>query len=410
MNENHHPLVPLARPSLDANEEQAVARVLRSGWISQGPVVEQFENALAAFLRCRHVVAVNSGTSALTLALKAIGVGPDCSVIVPAFTCPATVLPILALGARPVFVDINLNTLNLTWTDVQPALRPDTKAVLLVHLFGRIADAARFSHECRARRIALIEDAALALGAKQNGQAAGTFGNAGCFSFHPRKMITTGEGGAVCSDDPELARQIATDRNYGAAVSAWERFQVDSGHLQGFERLAFNMKLTDLQAALGVCQLEKLPGFIARRRAIVQAYRDGLANLPTLRLLAPANQGEEDVHQAFVCLWEHPNADDLIHDSRVQGITERFISHFREKVTSQGVAISDAAQFLPELPIFRPFAPDDDPRLRFPHAYLASRLAFALPIFPEMPYEAVRRVVATVIQAARRTSCSTTAP
>ena len=182
--------VPLARPFFGPEEEKAVRDVLASGWVSQGPKVEEFERRLAALLGCREVCAVNSGTSALMLALRALNIGPGDSVVVPAFTCAATALPVLETGARPLFADIDSASFNVSWDTIAPVLEADTKAVIVAHMFGQVAGIDAIAAECKRRKLALVEDAALALGARKGDRFAGTFGVAGCFSFHPRKMLT----------------------------------------------------------------------------------------------------------------------------------------------------------------------------------------------------------------------------
>ena len=395
------PVIPLARPVLGSAEQAAVRDVLASGWLSQGPKVIEFEKALSEYLGCQYVRAANSGTSALLLALKAVGVGSGDSVVVPAFTCAASALPVLAVGAKPVFADIDLATFNTTWHQAERVLRPDTKAVILAYLFGRMADAPMFAEQCRVRGIALIEDAALALGAKRAGRCAGTFGSAGCFSFHPRKMITTGEGGAVCTDDPDLAAQVRSDSNYGASVSAWDRFQENVGRLRGFQRVAFNMKMTDIQAAMGTVQLARLSEFIAARRRIAARYRDAFSGIPMFRLPAPSNDAEEDVCQAFVCIWTPKPLESLLADPRLLERATEAAERFKSDVAAQGIAVSDAAQFLPELPVFRAEIAGVDAAAAYPNALVAAKLAFALPIFPGMTDEQIDRVIHAVRAAAQ---------
>lgn len=393
--------VPLARPLIGSEEEQAVCCVLKSGWISQGPRVVELEESLAKLLGCRYVRMVNSGTSALLLALKALGIGPGTSVVLPSFTCAASALPVLALGAEPLFADIDLATFNITWHQVRRVIRTDTKAVVLVHMFGRTADAHEFEKQCVERGISLIEDAALAFGARKAGRAAGTFGRAGCFSFHPRKIITTGEGGAVCTNDAELAANVETDRNYGAATTAWTRFQTNQGSVAGFNRLAFNFKMTDIQAAIGICQVSRLPHFLQERRRIASAYREALSGIPKIRILGPAPETGEDVAQAFVCLWAPESLDTLLRDEAALRRATDSASRFKAAVIQRGVAISEAAQLLPELPVFRgKTLAAGAPRESWPAALVAARLSFALPIFPGLENQQLMRVIEAVRDAA----------
>lgn len=396
------PFLPLAKPTLGVEEERAVAEVLRSGWISQGPRVALFEEELARLLGCRFVRAVNSGTSAITLALKALGVGPGDSVVVPAFTCAATALPALTLGAHVVFADVDMATFNLTWDSVDRVLQGNTKAVVLVHLFGRMADAGGFAAKCRERGIHLVEDACLALGARRGGRAAGSVGAVGCHSFHPRKIITTGEGGAVCTDDGAIAERVERDRNYGAGVSAWERFGKNLGQLEGFSALGFNYKLTDIQAAVGLCQMARLPGFLSARRAIAARYAERLAAVPAVRLPPAPADSAEDVHQAIVCLWAPQEPEVLLGDWAALRGALASRETLRSELGARGIAFSDAAQFLPGLAVFGGSASNQEALARaFPASYLAAKLSFALPIFPGMALDEVDTVCSAVGAAAK---------
>jgi perosamine synthetase len=220
----------------------------------------------------------------------------------------------------------------------------------------------------------MVEDAALALGSGRGGRYAGTYGIVGCFSFHPRKLITTGEGGAVCTRSPGLANAISSIREYGVARSAWARFQTEVGQLEGFARLAFNFKLTDIQAAIGRVQLSRLPRFLAARRRIADRYLDGLHGSPFHLPAATADH----VWQAFVCSWQRGSQAD-----------------FRKRVTARGIAISDAAQYLPSLPVFRPFTLA--PR---PAAAAAAAATFALPLYTTMTDDDIDRVIEAFADAA----------
>ena len=384
--------IPLSRPFLGPEEEAAVCEVLRSGWISQGPRVEEFEKKLAELFGCQHVRAVNSGTSSLMLALRALNLNPGDSVVVPAFSCAATALPVLEIGTKPLFADIDLASFNVTWETVERVLEVNTKAIIVAHMFGRVAQIDLIARECERRGLILIEDTALALGARKGGRCAGTFGTAGCFSFHPRKILTTGEGGAVCSNDPQIAQRVTSDRNYGAAQSAWSRFQSGDGSPRGFSRVAFNFKLTDLQAAIGLVQLGRLPWMISRRHAIAHAYEAELAGNAVVLPPQFPTVPDEHVFQAFVCRWmpELLNQDGAPSPKLVQA--ENSLSAFKESMRQSGVAISDAAQFLPELPIFN----QQQLCYECPNAYLASRLAFALPIYPAMTESDTNRVLESV--------------
>lgn len=389
--------VPLARPSFGPEETEALRQVLESGWVSQGPRVEAFERGLAELLGSKEVIAVNSGTSALMLALRGLDIGAGHSVVVPAFGCAATALPVLETGARLLFAEVDPTRFNITWETIARALEPDTRAVVVVHMFGQVAEIEAIAAQCRQRNLLLIEDAALALGARCANRSAGTFGQAGCFSFHPRKILTTGEGGAICTQDPQLAARARSARNYGAAQAAWTRFQTGDGSPQGFSRLAFNCKLTDLQAAIGLVQLQRLPRFLQQRREIAKRYHLGLADCPNLTLPAWPGAVEEHVFQAYVCTWTPHSPGQLPVSAAEMTQAEESLGRFKGILSKAGIAVSDAAQFLPGLPVFGGRADNHF----CPVASAAAKLAFALPIFPSMSGQQIDRVIEGVQLAAR---------
>lgn len=265
-------MIPLARPSLGAEERAAVLAVLDSGQLAQGQRVEAFERAFAERIGVRHAVAVNSGTAALYVALQAHGIGPGDEVITTPFTFGATANTVLALGARPVFVDIEPATANLDPALVAAAITSRTKALLPVHLYGHPADLDPLVAIAGQRGLALIEDACQALGAEYRGRAAGAFGT-GCFSFYPTKNITTGEGGMLTTGSDDIAALARSLRNHG-----------QDGRYR-YERLGLNWRMTDIAAAIGLAQLRKLDGWQQRRREIAARYDAALRGvvLPAAR-------------------------------------------------------------------------------------------------------------------------------
>jgi dTDP-4-amino-4,6-dideoxygalactose transaminase len=275
--------LPIARPLFGAEEEAAVARVLRSGWVMQGPEVEAFERELAAFCDAPFACAVSSGTAALELALRAAGVQPGDEVVTVSHSFIATANAIRLCGATPVFVDIERDTLNLDARLLDAAIGPRTRAVLLVHQLGMPADLPAVVAFCEQRGLALVEDAACALGSEHEVKGAWERigrprGAMACFSFHPRKLVTTGEGGMVTTRDAALDTRVRRLRQHGADPR---------GH---FLETAPNFRLTDLQAAVGRVQLQRLPAQLAERRAQVERYRRGLAALPVDFPVEPAGR------------------------------------------------------------------------------------------------------------------------
>ena len=283
-------MIRLTIPSLDAEDFDAVRRVLATGFLVQGAEVKAFEAALSAYTGAPHVVAVANCTAALHLALLALDIRAGDRVAVAAYSWPATANVIVLCGAEPVFVDVDPATSNMDPAALDGLLRrTPVKAVLPVHTFGGMADMARISSVARQHGVPVVEDAACALGAALNDRQAGTWGSLGCFSFHPRKAITTGEGGAVVTSDPALARRLRILRNHG---------QDPDAPTPDFVAAGFNLRLTEFQAALGTSQMGKLDRIIAARRAAAERY-DGLLEGSGIR--PPTGlPGSRHVYQSYV--------------------------------------------------------------------------------------------------------------
>lgn len=286
--------VPLAVPALGAQEMEAIVRPLSSGWVAQGPEVAAFELAFAARHGAAHAVACSSGTAALHLMLAALDVGPGDEVIVPSFTWVASVNAVLYTGATPVLVDVDARTFNIDVAELAAHRTSRTRAVLAVHLFGLCADVDGIAEALPG--VAVLEDAACAAGGSLRGRPAGSLGRAAAFSLHPRKTITTGEGGVVTTSDPALAERVRRLRNHGGHMPN------DGGQgpatMPEFAALGFNYRLTDLQGAVGRVQLAKLDGLLAERRRLAARYDRALSDLPWLATppLDPAH-----TYQSYVC-------------------------------------------------------------------------------------------------------------
>jgi perosamine synthetase len=290
---NSPPLVPIVRPSFDNAEAEAVANVVRSGWLMQGPQVQRFESALAAYLgegkSDPAVVAVSNGTAALELALRALHIGPGDEVITVSHSFIATANCILAVGATPVFVDVQSEGLSMDPAQVQSAISTKTKAILCVHQLGHACDLEALLSIASGAGIPLIEDAACALGTEillsQTWQRIGRpAGHIACFSFHPRKVITTGEGGAISTNDTALADRLRLLRQHAIPAAA---AAPDPNLPDGYAFPAFNARMTDMSAAIGLAQLAKLPALLAERHAQAAALHQQLAGN---NVLAPATQ------------------------------------------------------------------------------------------------------------------------
>ena len=285
-------MIRLAWPDVGREEADAVAQVLESGQLTMGPKVAEFEGALAEACGVQHAVAVSSGTAALHLALLALGVGEGDEVIVPAYTFPATANVVALAGARPVLVDVDPLTMNLDVAQVGAAVTSRTSGVLAVHLFGRPL-AWEELEAAVPDGVWLVEDAAGAIGATRRGRRCGSLGSLGCLSFHPRKVVTTGEGGAVTTDDSELADAVRGMRHHGWQAPRFDRMS----------RAGFNYRLPDILCAIGVPQIRRLEELLARRRTLAAAYAERLAGAH----LPAAEKGDEHGWQAYVIQLERRN-------------------------------------------------------------------------------------------------------
>lgn len=366
--------IPIAKPFLGVEEQLNVIDALQSGWISQGPKCAEFEKALADYVGVRYGRCVNSGTSALHLSLLACGIQPGDEVIVPAFTCVATLNPIEYVGAKPVLVDIELPSYGMDIKQLEKVITPQTKAVIVVHLFGLAARVNEVINilESYQLNINVIEDAALGLGAKIGKQYVGSFGDISCLSFHPRKMITTGEGGMVLTNSEKIATRVSELRNYGASKPAWERHTGNLYDIPNYERVGYNYKLTDIQAGIGLEQVKKLEKIIQLRRCIAKRYNENLADLTWLDL-PNETEGLTHVYQSYICLLQTKDRHDI---ESLNGLRRRFWQHLAE----WGIASVQGAQSMATIAFYRQRY-DWEP-IDFPSSLIADQGSVALPIYP----------------------------
>jgi dTDP-4-amino-4,6-dideoxygalactose transaminase len=275
--------IPFARPYLSGEESDAVAEVIASGWLSQGPRVREFEEAFAVRVGAPEAIATTSCTTALHLALYALGIGPGDEVIVPSLSFIATANAVWECGARPVFADIDPLTYNLDPLAAERVITPRTRAIMPVHQVGLPADMDRFLQLGERYGLEIVEDAACALGATYKGRRIGSLSKLACFSLHPRKVITTGEGGMIAVHDAALADRIRKLRAHAMDVSDLARHNATEVVLEAYPERGFNMRMTDMQAAVGLCQLRALDHVLRRRRQLAARYTEALNEIAGLR-------------------------------------------------------------------------------------------------------------------------------
>ncbi|THV23062.1 DegT/DnrJ/EryC1/StrS family aminotransferase [Peteryoungia ipomoeae] len=290
--------IPVYQPQLDGNVSTYVNECLSSGWISsRGEFISRFEEAFAQYVGAEAATTVSNGTVAIHLALEALGVGPGDEVIVPSFTYIASVNTIIQSGAIPVFVDSLTETLQVDPALIEAAITPRTKAVMAVHLYGHPCDMDAIVAICQNRRLYLIEDCAEGFGSRWKGQHVGTFGDAATFSFFGNKTITTGEGGMVIARDPEVMERCRRLKSQG--VSPTREYWHDM--------LGFNYRMTNIQAAIGLAQLERADEFLASKTKLAETYAERFASLP-VRTHVPVG---EVTHSYWMCSL-------LVDDSRIR--------------------------------------------------------------------------------------------
>jgi perosamine synthetase len=355
--------VPLAKPHLTGAEGALVAQVIASGWVSQGPKVREFEQAFAARVGAAEAVATTSCTTALQLALHVMGVGHGDEVVVPSLSFIATANAVWQCGATPVFADIDPQTYNLDPDEAERALTDRTKVIMPVHQVGLPADMDRFLALGERYGVAIVEDAACAIGATYKGRPIGSMGPLACFSLHPRKVITTGEGGMITLDDPVLADRLRRLRAHAMDVSDLDRHAAKDVIIERYPERGWNARMTDMQAQLGLCQLEELDWILERRRELAARYTAAIERIPGLQ--APFEP------EWAVRTWQS-------YCVRVTGRSPVGRTELMRRLLHDGISTRRGVMTIHEEPAY------GDAVVSLPHSEAAARDVVILPLFPDM--------------------------
>jgi len=372
--------LPFHRPLIGAEEEAEVIQCLRSGWLTTGPRTQEFERAFAEYIGCRHAIGLNSCTAGLHLALVGLGIGDRDEVITTPITFPSTANVIVHQRARPVFADIDPETLNIDPDKIEERITPKTKAIIPVHFAGHPCEMDRISEIAQKYNLKVIEDAAHALEAEYHGRKVGVLGDAASFSFYATKNITTGEGGMLTTNDAELADKVSILRLHGISRDAWKRYGPEG--YKHWETLypGYKYNMFDIQAALGIHQLKKVEKFLEVRRKYVVMYDKAFEKIPEIKILG-RKENIKHSHYLYIILVK---TEDLTTDRDT----------IMNAIQAQNIGIGIHFRALHLQPYYKNtygFKPGD-----FPNAEHASDRVISLPLYPALTEEDVADVIEAV--------------
>ncbi len=390
--------IPITKAIFDTAEKELIVKPLETGWVVQGPYVNEFEKKFAEFVKSPYAVAVSNCTTALHLGLDALGIGHGDKVVVPSFTYVASANAVEYTGAQPVFCDIDLSTFNIDVNHLEKLLASDQsiKAVMPVHLFGLCADMPTIMALAAKYKIKIIEDSACGFDAWIGDKHSGTFGDCGCFSFHPRKAITTGEGGMLITANEVIIKRVSQLRDHGAAKSDLERHKAKGGSLlPDFNMRGYNYRMTDMQGALGVCQMEKAPAIMQGRRNVAQRYDQALKSLKAL-VTPYVPTGYTHGYQSYVCLFTGGEDIQNLTFEKINGLNQKR-NELMFDLEAKGIATRQGTHAVHTLSYYknRYTLKDTD----YLNAYAADRLSITLPVYANMTETEFNYVVTQLSEA-----------
>ncbi|MEM5777473.1 MAG: DegT/DnrJ/EryC1/StrS aminotransferase family protein [Candidatus Aenigmatarchaeota archaeon] len=379
--------IPVTKPYFTEEESKSVLETLQTGWIVQGPKVRRFEEIFKEFVGAKYSIATTSCTTALHLSLIASGIKQGDKIIVPSFTFVATANVVEYVGARPIFCDIDLHTYNISVDEVEKILKrcKKIKAIIPVHLFGLSADIDSIVKLAKEYNLTIIEDAACGLGSYYKGKHVGTFGKCGCFSFHPRKVITTGEGGMIVTNNEKVAKLCYSLRDHGTSRSDYQRHMEKGGStLPEYNAVGYNYRMTDIQAAIGIAQMYKAKNIIKERINKAKTYNKFLKGIAWLKL---PYEPDNCIHsyQSYVCLIDKKEFNNNIKKANI------FRNKLMIKLEKKGIATRQGTHAVHTLGYYKKKYNIEETSL--PNSFEADRLSITLPLYHQMTEEEQEYVV-----------------
>jgi dTDP-4-amino-4,6-dideoxygalactose transaminase len=392
--------IPITKPYFDRRERELLVQPLDSGWVVQGPFVADFQSKFASFTGATYALATSNCTTALHLSLLALGIGKGDCVVVPSFTYVATANSVEAVGACPIFCDVDLRTFCMDPVELEKILSEDKnkkiKAIMPVNQFGLCANLKKIRELADCYNVKMIEDCACSFGGFLDGRHSGTFGHTGCFSFHPRKAISTGEGGMVITNNVETATKVSSLRDHGASKSDRDRHgQKGSFFLPDFNIVGYNFRMTDFQGALGVAQMEKAEMLLGARRALAARYDVALKDISQLTTpLVP--EGYVSGYQSYVCLFASDEDLNNLSINRINSLNEQR-NAFMYCLEENGVTTRQGTHAVHTLGYYKEtYGLKDEQYIR---SYAADRLSVALPLYYGMTDEEFSYVINKIEEA-----------